>query len=79
MASLTTSLNTEFTPAAGTFDVQVTGGSAALLRKNSSSAAFTEVRGGPIIGAVVVDNPVAGAVYKLVSDQPGTVVVAVDQ
>jgi hypothetical protein len=77
MAVLTTALNTEFTPATGPFNVQVVGGDAYLWRKNSAAAAFTEVLGNPIAGAVIVDNEVAGAIYRLLSDD--SVTVSVDQ
>lgn len=36
MASLVSALDTEFTPAVGDFNVQVSTGVASLLRKNSS-------------------------------------------
>ncbi len=65
MATLTSALNTEFTPAVGPFNVQSTGGSATLQRKNSSGAAWADV--GAIKGAARCDNEIAGAVYKFVS------------
>lgn len=77
MATLTSALDTEFTPAAGDFIAQVTNGYASLARKNSSGAAFASV-GAPITGAVNVDNPIAGAVYKFVSYQ-GAPAVQADQ
>lgn len=65
MATLVSALETEFTPAAGDFIVQVTNGMANLLRKNTSGAPFSRV---DCIGsAVIVDNPVAGAIYKFQS------------
>ena len=75
MATLTAALDTDFTPAAGDFIAQATGGTANLLRKNSSGAQFAPV--GPINGAVTVDNPVAGAVYKF--SAPTGVTVQADQ
>lgn len=55
--------NTEFTPAAGDFIIQATNGKISLVRKNASGANFASV--GSIDGvAVIIDNPVAGAVYK---------------
>lgn len=75
MATLTTALNAEFTPAAGDFIAQATGGTANLLRKNSSGAQFAPV--GQINGAVNVDNPIAGAVYKF--SAPEGVTVQADQ
>jgi hypothetical protein len=84
MASLTTSTDTDFTPAAGDFNVQVIG-SVQLVRKNSAGAPFALVQS-IINGAVVVSNPVAGAVYRLTSMQGSAaaalaagVLVAVDQ
>jgi hypothetical protein len=62
MATLVSALQTEFTPAAGDFIAQSTGGTAQLMRKNSSGAGFAGV--GLIDGAMIVSNPVAGAVYK---------------
>ena len=67
MATLTTSLDTAFTPSTGDFIVQSSGGLAALQRRNTSGAAWVEV--GTISGnqAMVVDNPVAGAQYQFVA------------
>lgn len=65
MASLATAVDTEFTPSAGDFIAQVTGAGAALLRKNASGVSDWAVVGSlPAGSAVVVANPVAGAVYK---------------
>ena len=77
MATIVSALNTEFTPAVGDFNVQVTGGSASLMRKNSSGAAFAVV-GNIDSQSVVVSNPVAGAVYRL-DGFSGTPVVQADQ
>jgi hypothetical protein len=84
MASLTTSTDTDFTPAAGDFLIQVKG-SVQLVRKNSATPAFQLVQS-IINAAVVVSNPVAGAVYQLTSMQGSAaaalaagVTVAVDQ
>ena len=77
MATLVSALDTEFTPAAGDFIVQATGGQALLQRKNSSGAAFAPV--GTIDKAgVIVSNPIAGAVYKLTATI-GTPTVQADQ
>ena len=76
MATLVSALQTEFTPAAGDFIAQSTGGIASLLRKNSSGAGFAAV--GQIDGAMIVSNPVAGAVYKF-DTRSGTPVVQADQ
>jgi hypothetical protein len=64
MATLVSALQTEFTPAAGDFIAQSTGGVASLLRKGSSGAAWAACPGGDIDGSVNVSNPVAGTVYK---------------
>lgn len=76
MATLVSALNTEFTPAAGDFIVQSTNGRAALMRKNTSGAAFAAV--GVISEALIVSNPVADAVYKLVAHE-GVPTVQADQ
>lgn len=65
MATLTTALETEFTPAAGDFIVQATGRPVALMRKNTSGAAFAQVTAIDN-QALIVSNPIAGAVYKFV-------------
>ena len=75
MASLVTALNTEFTPAVGDFNVQVSSGVAALLRKNSAGAPFAVVQSA-VAGAFVCSNPVAGAVYMLTAPSASTVVAA---
>ena len=67
MASLVTALETDFTPAAGDFIIQVTVAPATLLRKNASAASYTVVQDS-IIGAWNVSNPVAGAVYRFRGD-----------
>lgn len=76
MATLTTALDTDFTPAVGDFNVQATGGVATLRRKNSSGAAFAPV--GKVEGAGIVNNPIAGAVYQFTTFS-GTPVVQADQ
>lgn len=69
MASLTTANDTEFTPAAGDFIAQSTGAGAVLLRKNASAVATFAVVGNIVRDtAVIVSNPVAGAVYKFAAD-----------
>lgn len=77
MATLTTTLGASFTPAVGDFIVQATGGAATLMRQNTSGAAFAAV--GTFTGAQVVSNPIANAVYQIVSDAPGKVLVQADQ
>lgn len=60
-------LNTPFTPAAGPFIVCVTGGEAALFRRDLASGAWGLVGGrNPILGSMDVNNPVAGAQYQFV-------------
>jgi len=79
MASLTTALNTNFTPAAGDFIVQCTGGSVQLMRSNDGTAAFASCA---LITneAKTVSNPVAGAIYKFVPVNPNvTPTVAANQ
>jgi hypothetical protein len=75
MATLISALDADFTPAAGDFIAQAAGGQASLLRKNTGPAAFVLV--GQISGAVVVSNPVAGAVYRF--SAPAGVTVQADQ
>ncbi len=79
MATLSgsTTENTEFTPAAGDFIIQATGGAISLVRKNSSGAGFASV-GEVNAQALIVDNPVAGAVYKWYRNS-GVPVVQADQ
>lgn len=80
MATIVSALDTEFTPATGYFNAQVTGGMAILQRKNTSGAAWAEAA--RIHGAaVVVMNEVAGAVYRFTAASPavGTPVVQADQ
>lgn len=83
MALLTTALDTEFTPAVGPFNVQVTDYPATLMRKNASAVAtfavvyphdFESYTGQQaFLGALVCQNYVAGAVYKFVSGGAATV------
>lgn len=78
MTQICSAVDTEFTPSATPFIVQVTGGTAALYRKNASGAAYAQVA---IIGgneSPIVDNPVSGAVYKFVTVS-GTPTVSADQ
>lgn len=78
MATLATALNTSFTPAVGTFTVQVTGGAVALQRRNTSSVPWVTI-GNLVQGqGAVVDNPVGSTDYKFVATS-GTPVVQADQ
>ena len=78
MATLTTSLNTAFTPAVGDFVVQATGGVVALERRNTSGAAWAEVGRFTGNAAPIVSNPVAGVQYRFVSIE-GSPTVQADQ
>lgn len=75
MATLVSALDTEFTPAVGDFNVQVSSGTATLLRKNSAGSPFAVVQSA-VAGAFVCSNPVAGAVYKFSAPSSSTVVAA---
>lgn len=77
MATLTTALNTAFTPAAGDFIVQATGAPAILERRNTSGAAWAGV--GTIVGGQIISNPIAGAQYQFRDAGQGTPVVQADQ
>lgn len=79
MATMTTALNTAFTPAAGDFIVQCSAGTAALERRNTAGAAWVSV--GIVTGndAPIVSNPVAGASYRFVQVGSTTAVVQADQ
>jgi hypothetical protein len=77
MATLTTSLNTMFEPAAGDFIVQVVG-EAVLLRRNTSGAAYVPVANLCRSGFIVA-NPIAGAQYQFVKANETTPTVQADQ
>lgn len=65
-------LNTDFTPAAGDFTVEVSGGAATLQAKAASGATFVTV--GRIDNERrIVSNPVAGAIYRFQSGEAVTV------
>lgn len=78
MATISSALDTPFTPAAGDFIVQCSAGVAALERSNDADAPFVYV--GTITGndAPIVSNPVAGARYQFVAIS-GTPTVQADQ
>lgn len=63
MATLTTSVNTVFTPAAGDFIVQIPSIDVTLERRNTAGAAWLPI-GPKMSGALIVSNPVAGADYR---------------
>lgn len=77
MATIASALDTEFTPSNADFIVSVAGGTASLMRKNSSGGAFVEVARITSTGAIV-SNPIAGAVFKFVAVN-GSPVVQADQ
>ena len=73
MATLASATGVPFTPAVGYFTAQATGGSATLLRKGASGAAYAiagHIQAGQ---AVDVNNAVAGQVWEF-SAQPGVAV-----
>lgn len=78
MTTLTTALNTSFTPGTGTFNVQVTGGSAQLERQNTTGAAWATAGVLSSGYAYVVDNSVASTNYRF-TPLSGTPVVQADQ
>lgn len=80
MATITnsTSLNTLFSPSAGDFTVQVTGGTAMLQARGTSGAAWSNVGLITDDGFKIVSNPIAGVGYKFVSAS-GSPVVQADQ
>lgn len=82
MASLTTTVGAEFTPAVGYFIVRVSGGQGRIMRKNSSGdSRFEPVQGyNPVQGCIDVYQAISGAVYK-VENASGTqqITIAVDQ
>lgn len=79
MAALVTALDTEFTPAAGSFIASVTGGASAMLqRKSASGASDWAIVGSYHQEAVTIENPVAGAVYRFTATY-GTPSVRADQ
>lgn len=77
MATLVSTLGTEFTPSAGDFIASSSGGPSLLMRKNTSTSPYAMV--GMVSGAIVVSNPVAGAVYRFDSYQGSTPTVQADQ
>jgi hypothetical protein len=78
MATLVSAVDTEFTPSIGDFVVQCTGGTASLLRRQTSGAAWVRVGEVTSQQALAVYNPVAGVEYKFTT-VAGTPVVQADQ
>lgn len=66
MATLTTPLDTAFTPSVGDFNVQVTGGSVRLDRRQTNTAAWAVVGVLDVNDCRVVSNPIAGVDYRFV-------------
>ena len=78
MATLSTALNTPFTPASGTFGLQVTGGAIRLEKRGTSGAAWAKVAEIYAENAALIDNPIAGADYRMIAIA-GSPVVQADQ
>ena len=76
MATIASALNTEFTPAAGDFDVQALGGAAELHRKQPGAAGFVRIGTLHNEGGFVTNR--TGNVYKFVP-VIGTPTVQADQ
>ena len=79
MTTLTNALDTVFVPGVGDFIVQATPLPAFLDRRNTAGAAWAAVDGVPIVGALIVNNPVAGAEYRFRATPAGTTNVQADQ
>lgn len=78
MSTLTSALNTAFTPSVGSFNVQANGGNVQLERRNTSGARWAIVGVMTAGVAYVVDNPVGAADYRFVP-VTGTPTVQADQ
>jgi hypothetical protein len=78
MATIATALNTPFTPVVGDFIVQVTGGAVHLMRANAAGATPTLCGTVGQGAAMIVANPVAGAIYTALP-AGGTPVFQADQ
>ena len=77
MATLTSALNTVFTPTASAFNVQVVG-KAYLQRRNSAADPWVTLSS-PVRGPRVIANAVLGAQYQFVVTDGTTPVVKADQ
>lgn len=66
MATLTSTLDTDFTPAAGDFIISVKDGPINFTRQNSAGAPRVSL-GFIANDAKIVSNPVAGAIYRFSS------------
>lgn len=78
MAQIASAVNTPFTPAAGDFIVQCTGGVVGLQRRAVTAAAWTDVGTITSNDSPIVSNPIAGAEYQFVTIV-GTPTVRADQ
>jgi hypothetical protein len=78
MATIASALNTPFTPASGDFIVQVTGGAVHLMRANAAGATPTLCGTVGQGAAMIVHNPVLGAIYTALP-AGGTPVFQADQ
>mgnify|MGYP000160787162 CR=1 FL=1 len=65
MASLSSTFDSDFTPAAGSFSLSCTGGPIRLVRKNPPLTSYAVVGDVQSETAVVVDNPSADCVYQV--------------
>lgn len=79
MAVLSTTLGASFTPAASSFIVQVNGGAAMLERRNSAAAAWSNRLRIESNQAVTIENPVAGADYRVTAIDSSPVTFSADQ
>lgn len=80
MAVLSTTLGATFTPAAGDFIVQCDGGAVYLERQNNVGAPWANAGRIERCAAVIVANPVAGAVYRVTAvDTQSPVTFSADQ
>lgn len=68
MAALVTAVDTDFTPAATPFTISVSVGAASLLRRSAAGTAWNTVRTEMTASdsGQIVDNPVAGTIYRFV-------------
>lgn len=80
MATLVSAVDTVFTPATGTFNVQCTRGNSVLQRRQTAGADWAIVGMVKNGDAFLVDNPVASAQYRFVkTDDSATPTVQADQ
>jgi len=65
MASISSTFDADFTPAAGSFSLSCSGGPVRLVRKNPPQTVYALVGDIQADQAVVVDNPSADCVYQV--------------